>query len=92
MNRNMTWSMYCAATVLVSQMPKMGSRKNGNSDVIAISVASVSHQIAIQSVMAAMRVTSGWAGSKLPNKSTKMAAKGPANSEIRVGKLYDEYR
>lgn len=84
--------MYCAATVLVSQIPKIGSRKNGNSDVIAISVASVSHQIATQSVTAAMRVTSGWAGSKLPDKSSRMAADGPANREIRVGKLCDEYR
>ena len=74
--------MYCAATILESATPNNGINRKGNSAVTDKCVASVSHQIATQAVIAAIFVALKLPGSRSTKNRMTKNANGPESNFI----------
>ncbi len=60
--------MYAFDIDFPSKTPKSGNRIKGKRLVIPTGMASVTHQVAINTAIAAVVVTSGWLGTKSTNR------------------------
>ena len=80
--RKIVLLIYIGAVVLPFKMPKTGKRIMGSSAVAKRGIASVTHQVAISAVTAAIRVTAGLSGSKSKNSRIVKNKKSPRYKPI----------
>jgi len=78
--RNMIWFPYSAVIFPASSAPSKGKRIIGRSDVAGMGIASVSHQHAIKTVLAAIYLASQDIPSRYERRISKKR-RGPKNIE-----------
>ncbi len=69
--------------VLISNMPSIGKKMMGNNAVTGMGIASVTHQITIQTAMATTNVACGLTAEKSKITFTRMNDIGPERRETR---------
>ena len=82
-NRKITLFEYGAAVFWMLAMSSSGKHTSGSSAVTAIGTASVAHQIAISTPMAAVRQAASLSPSGAPAASISIADVGPSHTPIR---------